>query len=206
MTYERFEGSSSGGFYNTETFEGTAITLTGAFPWLTLGIITNKERQPLLTEESKYRMTRQRKVILEEVKKDHSHPTADLIYERVRKRLPRISMGTVYRNLDILASSGLIQKLEPGLSQMRFDGNTHDHYHLTCVRCGKIEDAPIEASDDALENLENALGHLTKYGIFGHRLEFLGLCRACQEKEALLPDGVCSGGATDGEGKKDQTA
>lgn len=138
--------------------------------------------------ETLYRMTLQREVILEEVKKDHSHPTADAIYERVRKRLPRISMGTVYRNLDILASCGLIKKLEPGPSQMRFDGDTHDHYHLTCTRCGKIEDAPIDVSDNSLETLENALGHLTKHGIFGHKLEFFGLCRECQEKEAHLSD------------------
>ena len=145
-----------------------------------------------MADETPYRMTLQRRVILEEVKKDHSHPTADAIYERVRKRLPRISMGTVYRNLDVLASCGLIHKIEPGLSQMRFDGDTHDHYHLTCTRCGKIEDAPIDVSDDTLETLENALGHLTRYGIFGHKLEFLGLCRECQEREASLPDGLCA--------------
>jgi Fur family ferric uptake transcriptional regulator len=146
-------------------------------------------------------MTRQRQVILEEVKKDHSHPTADAIYERVRKRLPHISMGTVYRNLDILASCGLIRKLEPGPSQMRFDCDTHDHYHLTCTRCGKIEDAPIDVSDDSLETLENALGHLTKHGIFGHKLEFFGLCRECQEKEACRSD-LLGGETADRERKK----
>jgi Fur family ferric uptake transcriptional regulator len=128
-------------------------------------------------------MTHQRRVILEEVKKNRSHPTADEIYERARKRLPQISRGTIYRNLDILASCGLIAKLEPGLPQMRFDGDTQDHYHLTCMRCGKIEDAPIEPSDNALENLENTLGCLTKYGIFGHKLEFLGLCKDCLRKD-----------------------
>ncbi|MEJ2726583.1 MAG: transcriptional repressor [Deltaproteobacteria bacterium] len=135
-------------------------------------------------------MTLQRRVILEEVKKDHSHPTADAVYERVRKKLPKISMGTVYRNLDVLASYGLIQKIEPGPSQMRFDGDTHDHYHLICTRCGKIEDAAVQVSDDTLETLENALGHLTKFGIFGHKLEFLGLRRECREREAGLPEGI----------------
>ncbi len=128
-------------------------------------------------------MTHQRQVILEEVKKGPEHPTADEIYARVRKRLPRISMGTVYRNLDILASTGLIQMIEPGHPQKRFDGVTREHYHLTCVRCGKIEDAPIEPSDNTLENLESALGRMTKFGIFGHKLEFLGLCAACQQEE-----------------------
>jgi Fur family ferric uptake transcriptional regulator len=59
------------------------------------------------------RMTHQRQVILEEVRNTHSHPSADEIYARVRKRLPRVSLGTVYRNLDILASEGFIKKIEP---------------------------------------------------------------------------------------------
>ena len=106
-----------------------------------------------MTSDQKYRMTHQRQVILEETNKDQTHPTADEIYERVRKKLPRISMGTVYRNLEILSSCGIIHRLEPGLPQMRFDCNTRDHYHITCVQCGKIEDAPIGTSDNALENL-----------------------------------------------------
>ena len=133
-------------------------------------------------------MTHQREVILEEIKKDPSHPTADEIYERVRKRLPRISMGTVYRNLDVLSSCGLIHRLEPGLPQMRFDSIIQDHYHITCLECGKIEDAPIEPSDNALQNLENALGRLTKHGIFGHKLEFVGLCKQCLQKESETSD------------------
>ncbi len=128
-------------------------------------------------------MTHQRQVILEEVKSDHLHPTADEIYDRVRKRLPRISMGTVYRNLDILCTHGLIGRLDPGHSQMRFDCNVSDHYHVTCMRCGKVEDAPIAPSDNDLEVLENALGNLTKYGIFGHRLDFVGLCADCRLEE-----------------------
>ena len=97
-------------------------------------------------------------------------------------------MGTVYRNLDILASCGFIKKLQPGYAQMRFDGNTRDHYHVVCMRCGKIGDAQIEPSDNTLENLENALGNLTHYGIFGHNLEFIGLCPNCMELEKDLPD------------------
>ena len=155
-----------------------------------------------MNQDQKFRMTHQRQVIFEEVKSDLSHPTADEIYERVRKRLPRISMGTVYRNLDILTSCGLISKIQPGLPQMRFDGNTQDHYHMTCTSCGKIEDAPIESQDDPLESLEGALGHLTKYGIFGHRLEFFGLCKECMEKgKDLFQDEDQSSGYSKGREK-----
>jgi len=152
-----------------------------------LGTIPNKGTRLLLKSDRKYRMTHQRQVILEEVMRDRGHPTADEIYERVRKQLPRISMGTVYRNLDILVSSGFISRIEPGLPQMRFDGKTREHYHITCIRCGKIENAPIEPFGDTLNTLEHALGRLTKFGIFGHKLEFMGLCKECMEKESRLP-------------------
>jgi Fur family ferric uptake transcriptional regulator len=73
-------------------------------------------------------MTNQRQVILEEIQKVNTHPTADEVYETVRKRLPRISLGTVYRNLEILSACGLIQKIGPLSNQMRFDGITKKHY------------------------------------------------------------------------------
>ena len=136
-----------------------------------------------MKSDKPYRLTRQREVILEEVRKACHHPTADEIYENVRKKLPHISLGTVYRNLDVLAEFGLIKKIEPDFPQMRFDGNTKEHYHITCLHCGMIEDAPIEPSGNSLKNLENALGNLTKHGIFGHKLEFIGLCSKCRKKE-----------------------
>ena len=72
------------------------------------------QKEDFLVSNQKYRMTNQRQIILEEVKKVHSHPTADEVYERVRKKIPRISMGTVYRNLDVLSKTGLIRKIDPG--------------------------------------------------------------------------------------------
>ena len=163
------------------------ISLDTRGDFVNLGTIPNKRSHFLLKSDRKYRMTHQRQVILEEVMKDGGHPTADEIYERVRKQLPRISMGTVYRNLDILVSSGFISRIEPGLPQMRFDGKTRDHYHITCMRCGRIENAPIGPFGDTLDTLEHALGRLTKFGIFGHKLEFMGLCKECMEKESRLP-------------------
>jgi Fur family ferric uptake transcriptional regulator len=127
-------------------------------------------------------MTRQRSLILEIVKNGR-HFTADEVYEKVREVMPHVSMGTVYRNLDTLSSLGHIIKLQPDRPQMCFDGNTSDHYHVTCMRCGRIEDAPLKPRDNALENLEDALGNLTKYGIFGHKLEFVGLCQDCMSQE-----------------------
>ena len=86
------------------------------------------------------RMTRQRMVILEELRKVKTHPTADELYAMVRTRMPRISLGTVYRNLDFLTESKEILKLESAGSIRRFDGDTRPHQHVRCQICGKIGD------------------------------------------------------------------
>ncbi|MFP3911536.1 MAG: transcriptional repressor [Desulfobacteraceae bacterium] len=134
------------------------------------------------------RLTEQRKVILDVVRHNNTHPTVDEVYEQVRERLPRISLATVYRNLEVLAGMGIIQQLDPGRSQMRFDGNTRPHYHLTCMRCGRIEDVFDQVSASPIQNAEKALGKLTKYGIFGHKLEFIGLCSECLAKGCTFPE------------------
>jgi Fur family ferric uptake transcriptional regulator len=132
----------------------------------------------------KYRMTHQRKVILDEIRKVKTHPTADEVYDLVRKRLPRISLGTVYRNLEILSARGLIQRIGPPSQQMRFDGDTKDHYHLRCVSCGRVEDAPMISVDD----LEEAVRNQSDYSIVGHRLEFMGICPACRKDSGFHRD------------------
>lgn len=123
-------------------------------------------------------MTQQRQIILEELRQVSSHPSADEVYEMVRKRLPRISLGTVYRNLEILSERGEIQKLELGGDLKRFDRNPIKHYHIRCMRCGRVDDAPIAP----LNQIENELYGATVYTIIGHRLEFEGLCPQCSKK------------------------
>jgi Fur family ferric uptake transcriptional regulator len=123
-------------------------------------------------------MTRQRRVILEELRKVDTHPSADEIYEIVRHRLPRISLGTVYRNLEVLSELGEIQKLELSGSLKRFDWNTKKHYHIRCVRCNRVSDAPIAP----LNQLEDELYGSTVFQIIGHNLEFTGLCPTCSEQ------------------------
>lgn len=124
-----------------------------------------------------YRMTRQRQIILEELRKVATHPSADEVYETVRKRLPRISLGTVYRNLEILSELGEIQKLELGGDLKRFDRKPNKHYHIRCMNCGRVDDAPIAP----LNQVEDELYGATVYTIIGHRLEFEGLCPQCSK-------------------------
>lgn len=97
----------------------------------------------------------------------------------VRRRLPRISLGTVYRNLEILSSNGMIKKIQLGGTQMRFDGNIEEHYHIRCVRCGRVDDIPM----NPLNPCEEILHQKCDYDILGHWLEFIGVCPRCQEEE-----------------------
>ncbi|MEW6672019.1 MAG: transcriptional repressor [Thermodesulfobacteriota bacterium] len=131
-----------------------------------------------MVENQNLRMTRQRQVILEELRKVKTHPSADELYEKVKKRLPRISLGTVYRNLEILTRLGEIQHVEIGGAMKRFDGNPRNHYHIRCLGCARVDDLAI----DPLKQVEDALSGRTDYRITGHRLEFVGLCRKCLKK------------------------
>jgi len=126
------------------------------------------------------RMTSQREVILEEIGKYKGHPTADLLYERVRKRLPRISLATVYRNLEILSKAGKIRKLEISGRQKRFDRELKEHNHICCVQCHRIDNVHIAPEQILASGSEQKTG----YKISGWRVEFLGICPECQEKNA----------------------
>lgn len=117
-------------------------------------------------------MSRQRQAILEELQKVKTHPTADEVYEAARLRIPRISLATVYRNLEILAEEGMIQKLQVSGAQMRFDGNSDEHCHIRCTRCGRVDDI-----EGGLVNWPQNTGG---YELSGCRVEFAGLCPACR--------------------------
>ncbi|OGQ98986.1 MAG: transcriptional repressor [Deltaproteobacteria bacterium RIFOXYD12_FULL_57_12] len=122
------------------------------------------------------RITSQRQVILDELRKVTSHPTASEVYDMVRKRLPRIGLGTVYRNLELLTEHELIRKLKVGGEQKRFDGNAAPHYHVRCVQCGRVDDVEI----NPLLDLEQKVATCSGYEILGHHVEFEGRCAACK--------------------------
>ena len=132
------------------------------------------------------RNTKQRQVILDELRRDHTHPTAAELYECVQRRLPRISLGTVYRNLELLATDGTIQKLELTGSEARFDAIASPHYHVRCSGCGRVDDVPEIDADEVSSFTADLLGNLLErpggYHIEGHRLEFYGLCPDCHDR------------------------
>jgi len=122
------------------------------------------------------RNSHQRQVILEELCRRRSHPTATELYELVRRRLPHISLGTVYRNLDLLARQGQARRLAGDGAQARFDGHPDDHAHLRCVNCGGVSDVARSAAERSAALPRAPGGHL----VLGARLEFLGLCPQCR--------------------------
>ena len=121
------------------------------------------------------RMTVQRSVILEELRKLRTHPTADEIYHVVRQRLPRISLGTVYRNLEHLTHTRDILKLNLGGNVTRFDGCCEERYHAACLACGRIFDIPAEALPKISPTLSEPGFQVTDV-----RISFEGYCAACQ--------------------------
>jgi Fur family ferric uptake transcriptional regulator len=132
-----------------------------------------------MKETTARRNTRQRQVILEELQKVRSHPSATTLYEIVRKRMPNISLGTVYRNLDLLARAGMIQKLNTGQNEAKYDGITDRHYHVCCAECGRVDDLV----DVNVEFKDPGNGELQGFDILGHQLQFIGICPDCKGKQ-----------------------
>jgi Fe2+ or Zn2+ uptake regulation protein len=122
------------------------------------------------------RTTRQLALVLEAVRSSGvEHPTADRVYERVRRVLPRISLGTIYRNLQRLAAEGKIGVTHLEGRVARFDPTPAAHDHFVCRSCGSIEDLPPSAPPDGLRAARRA-GHL----VTSHAVVLYGRCRACR--------------------------
>ena len=128
--------------------------------------------------DSNMRLTSQRQVIFEELIKVKSHPTANEVYDMVRKRLPRIGLGTVYRNLNLLAELGIIRRLEVGGEQKLFDGDISPHYHIRCINCNRVDDIFIKMD----RGLEKSAASCCDYKILDHHVQFSGICSKCLPK------------------------
>jgi len=112
---------------------------------------------------------------MEVLKGVRTHPSADWIYDEVRKKLPHISKGTVYRNLNVLEDEGVIIELNVDGMVGRYEVRQHNHYHFICEKCGRIYDLnePVETE------LNMKYAKKTGFNILHHRLEFRGLCKDC---------------------------
>lgn len=125
--------------------------------------------------------SRQREMIKEFLLARKDHPTADIVYMNVRKQNPNISLGTVYRNLTLLADIGEINRLRLGDGVDHFDGDTSPHYHFLCTECGGISDLKMNSIDD----ITKVAGDGFDGQIAGHVTYFYGVCRHCMMSQKL---------------------
>ena len=109
----------------------------------------------------------------------YDHPTAETVYLNIRREFPNISLGTVYRNLNLLAEIGEIQKLSPGIGPDRFDGNPAPHYHFICRHCGCVMDLTVSG----LDHINILAGQDFDGEIEGHITYFYGSCPSCKASE-----------------------
>lgn len=108
------------------------------------------------------------------------HPTAAEVYEEIRRDYPQISLGTVYRNLGMMAGDGEILRLSFSGAPDRFDPNTHEHYHVACSRCGRIFDTDRTFPSALIAQLDRAVEESTGVRVENHTMIFTGICTACQ--------------------------
>ena len=126
---------------------------------------------------STQRITTQQQVVFQLVKKASGHVAADQIYQEVRKTLPRISLATVYRNLEKLADNQLIGKtIIKGV--FYFELETAPHYHVICLSCGAIDNIDSGIAGD----IESHFARATSYKLTSHDLVLYGVCPNCQKK------------------------
>lgn len=123
------------------------------------------------------RNSRQREAILRVVRGTDQHPTAEWVYSEVKRIIPEVSLGTVYRNLRLLSEAGEVWAYQEGGGVCRYDGCTSSHYHFRCDRCGAV----IDIDEPVDVDINRRVAERTGLQIRCHVLEFRGVCRQCQQ-------------------------
>lgn len=122
------------------------------------------------------RGSKQREIILRILQNTDIHPSADWIYEQARKVIPNISLGTVYRNLNLLKDEGLIREVTiHGSSSARYDANLDPHHHFICLKCNSVYDLPIQDNSLKFETLLAGRNFKVKFV----KLDIFGICDKC---------------------------
>ena len=120
--------------------------------------------------------SRQREAIKEFLLSREDHPTADVVYENVRKEFPNVSLGTVYRNLNLLVEIHEAIKITTKDGSDRFDARTSNHYHFCCTECGSVQDLPI----GPFVELEKVASEHMNGIVNSHEIQFFGICESCK--------------------------
>ena len=125
--------------------------------------------------EPRYKHSKQRDRILELLRGTDTHPTADWVYSQLKPEIPSLSLGTVYRNLNILLDQGKILRIENGSTYDRYDANLDPHYHFLCKACHQILDIKMPQN----KQLDATVEKLTGFHVDDHRIDFIGVCKDC---------------------------
>jgi Fur family peroxide stress response transcriptional regulator len=134
------------------------------------------ENLALLFREKNLKLTPQRYAIYKYLLSTKSHPSAEMIFEKIAVDYPTMSLATVYKTVNTLKEIGMVQELNVGEDNFRFDANVGKHPHIVCLSCGRVDD--IENVDFSFLNKE-AENH-TDYKIQNHQLYFYGYCSKCK--------------------------
>ena len=134
----------------------------------------------------KTRMTNQRRIILEELRRVDTHPTVDELYTIVKGRMPHISLGTVYRNLDLLADMGEVLRIGSAGKMRRFGGSVEPHRHVRC----QVGVRGAHVFTDGKDNPGIASLRVPGFRITTVRVEYDGICEECERKSAAAADEV----------------
>lgn len=123
------------------------------------------------------RYSRQRELILEQLRATTEHPTAEMLYQWLKPNNPALSLGTVYRNLNLLADEGVITRM--AFPVERYDAATEPHSHFVCRHCGSVYDLPVPYDSDLDRRAAADSGH----SVAGHELLFSGICHRCKNQK-----------------------
>lgn len=128
--------------------------------------------------EKKLKLTPQRIAVYKYLKSTKEHPSAEMIYKALQPEYPTMSLATVYKALKTLVEVGLVQEINVGEGNFRYDGNAASHPHIQCINCSRVDD--LENLD--LTNLNKDAESYSKYTILSNKVYFYGICEDCQQK------------------------
>lgn len=127
------------------------------------------------------RVTEQKKHIMDFLQNTYSHPTAEEVYFAVREKMPHVSKGTIYRNLDLFVKKGLVKEI-PG-DKKRFDADISMHGHFFCDRCNKVSDVWDDANEKIIKNFAKKMEHST---ITDCDIYMRGFCSKCKNSKKFV--------------------
>ena len=131
----------------------------------------------IINFKKKMNYSKQRETILNTLKENVVHPTAEYLYDVLKRENSSISLATLYRNLNQLAENGIIKKIDGLESSSHYDHNTHEHYHFICDKCKKVYDISADVAPDLVKKAQDETG----FTINGSDIVFHGICKDCNK-------------------------